>query len=144
MRLKSSLLAITACIGLTGCAVPFSNYESVTVQTTSGGAAIAGAQCALSNQKGTWMIATPGSVSVHEGSEALDVNCTKDGYMPATQQANSSANMGAILLEGAIASTVSGSAWTYPQMIIVPMQPAAQALNQTPATDPATPPQQKN
>ena len=30
----------------------------------------------------------------------------------------------AVLLDGAIQSTVSGSAWTYPQMIEVPLQPA--------------------
>jgi hypothetical protein len=31
--------------------------------------------------------------------------------------------MGAILANGAIAATIDGSAWTYPQMVTVPMQP---------------------
>lgn len=123
MRIQTSLLALAACLALTGC-VSYSNYETVTVQTTSNGASIAGAQCSLSNKKGTWVVQTPGSVSVHLGSEALAVNCMKDGYQEARADENSSANMGAIMLDGAIESTVSGSAWTYPQMITIPMQPA--------------------
>ena len=123
MRIKTSLLAFAACFSLTGC-VSYSNYETVTVQTTSNGNAISGAACSLSNQKGTWVVTTPGSVSVHLGSEPLAVNCMKDGYQQALASENSSANMGAIMLDGAIEATVSGSAWTYPQMITVPMQPA--------------------
>jgi hypothetical protein len=104
------------------------NHESVSVQTTTGDAWLSGAQCQLHNRKGTWFVTTPGSVSVHLGSEDLDVECTKDGFVPANEMVKSSVNYEAVFLNGAIESTVSGSAWTYPQMITVPMQPATATL----------------
>jgi hypothetical protein len=119
MKARDYTGAFAMAILLCGCV---DNHESVTVQTTAGAAAVTGAQCTLSNKKGTWIVTTPGSVSVHLGSEQLAVNCIKDGYMPAAQMENSSVNMGAILINGAIQATVSGAAWTYPQMIFVPMQ----------------------
>ncbi len=127
MKLFIHALSLCLLTGLTGCAVPFSNYETVTVQTTANGANIAGAQCSLSNHKGTWVVTTPGSVSVHLGSEQLGVTCAKDGYATATEMINSSVDVAPILIEGAIASTVSGSAWTYPQMITVPIEPSVGA-----------------
>lgn len=104
------------------------NHESVSVQTIAGNSWLPGAQCQLHNRKGTWFVTTPGSVSVHLGSEDLDVKCTKDGFVPANEMVKSSVNYEAVLLNGAIESTVSGSAWTYPQMIAVPMRPAAATL----------------
>jgi hypothetical protein len=105
---------------LSGCV---DNYESVSVQTTAGGIELSGAGCMLQNRNGTWFVITPGSVTVHLGSEDLAVECRKDGYIRADEMVKSSVNYEAILLNGAIESTVSGSAWTYPQMIKVPMQP---------------------
>jgi tetrahydromethanopterin S-methyltransferase subunit D len=121
--MKPAAFALSLCLlaGLSAC-TSFSNYETVTVQTTANAAPVPGAQCALSNRKGTWIVTTPGSVSVHLGSEQLAVKCAKDGYVLATAMENSSPNFAAIMLDGAIPSTVSGSAWTYPQMITVPMQ----------------------
>ena len=113
--------------GLSGCASAFDgSLESVTVQTTSDAKPLAGAECTLSDHKGTWIVTTPGSVTVHRGSEPLQVTCIKDGYALATDPQASSTNVGSILLQGAIISTVSGSAWSYPQMIMVPMLPSAQ------------------
>jgi hypothetical protein len=106
---------------LSGCV---DNYESVSVQALAGGVGLTDAGCLLQNKKGTWFVKTPGSVSVHLGSEDLSVECKKDGYIPAYEMVKSSVNFEAILLNGAIESTVSGSAWTYPQMITIPMQPA--------------------
>lgn len=123
MKFRALLaLALFPLTGLAGC-VSFSNYETVTVNTQSGGVAVPGAQCTLTDHKGSWLVTTPGSVSVHLGSEPLVVDCTKEGYAPATYLANSSPNMGAIMLDGPVESTVSGSAWTYPQTITVALQP---------------------
>lgn len=123
-----------ACVSIPGLAILslvlggcVDNHESVSVQTTTGYAWLAGAQCQLHNRKGTWFVTTPGSVSVHLGSEDLDVSCAKDGYIPVQEAVKSSVNYEAVLLNGAIESTVSGSAWTYPQMITIPMQPVAAA-----------------
>jgi hypothetical protein len=124
MKFAVSGLSLGLLALLSGCTT-FSNYETVTVQTTSGGAPLTGAQCELTNKKGTWIVVTPGSVSVHLGSEQLAVTCTKDGYKPASVMLNSSVNVGALMIDGAIASTVSGTAWTYPQLTTVTMQPVS-------------------
>ena len=106
---------------LSGCV---DNHESVSVLTTDGSLGLPGAECELRNGNDTWFVTTLGSVSVHLGSEDLGVECPKDGYIPAEAMVKSSVNVGAILLNGAIESTVSGSAWTYPQLITIPMRPA--------------------
>jgi hypothetical protein len=130
MNRSAFLLPLCLLAALSGC-TSFSNYETVTVQTTAGAAPVPNAQCSLSNKKGTWLVTTPGSVSVHLGSEQLAVKCAKDGYLPATAMENSSPNFGAIMLDGAIEATVSGSAWTYPQTITIPMQAVVSASNTT-------------
>lgn len=124
MKLRSFALAFLPLIGLTGCGATFSSVQTVNVQTTAGNAPLLGAECFLKNSKGDWLVITPMAVSVHRGSESLGVSCTKPGYAPATEMVNSSVNAGSIVLTGAMYSTISGSAWNYPDVISVPMQPA--------------------
>jgi len=121
-------LAILPLAGLAGCADEFSSVQPVSVASTTGGEPLLGAQCFLTNSKGNWLVITPMTVSVHRGSESLGVNCTKPGYLPAHEMVHSTVNMGSVFVAGAIYSTVSGSAWNYPQTVVVPMQPAATAL----------------
>jgi hypothetical protein len=124
MRPIISALALFLFVGLAGCADNFSSVQSSNVQTTSGNVPLTGAECFLSNAKGNWMVITPMTVSVHRGSESLGVRCNKPGYAPATDMVHSVVNVGSIMVAGALYSTVSGSAWNYPQDIVVPMQPA--------------------
>ncbi len=134
--MKIGVFALWLCplVALSGCAsIVNGSTETVTVRTTAGAASLASVQCALDNKKGSWDVTTPGSVTVHRGSEPLDVKCTKDGYLPATDMVKSSTSdyvYGNILLGGGVGATVdtvSGAAWQYPQMITVPMQPAPSA-----------------
>jgi len=126
VKFRLNLTAIALLTLLGGC---YDNFQTVNVATTAGAGAgappVTGALCNLSNKKGNWLVITPGATNVHLGSEQLAVKCTKDGYQPATQMENSSPNMAAILLDGAVETTISGSAWTYPANVTVPMQPAA-------------------
>lgn len=124
--MKSAMfaLALIPLAGLAGCADNFSSVQSVAVQTTTGDAPLPGAECFLTNAKGNWMVITPMTVSVHRGSESLSVNCTKPGYVPANEMVHSTVNMGSVFVAGAVYSTVSGSAWNYPQTVVVPMQAA--------------------
>jgi hypothetical protein len=117
--------------GLSGCAdIIDGSTQVVSVQTTGAAGEIDGVQCALNNKKGTWQVTSPGSVTVHRGSEPLGVSCTKNGYAPATEQVASSTNnyvFGNVLLGGGVGATVdtvSGAAWKYPKLITVTMQPA--------------------
>jgi hypothetical protein len=125
--MKRYRLALASCalLALTSCASDFSSYQQITVQTAANNAPLAGAQCFLSNSKGNWMVITPYTTSVHRGSEALSVMCVKPGYASVSEMVHSSVNAGAILVAGAMYSTVSGSAWDYPPTITIPMQPAA-------------------
>ncbi len=127
--MKRTMLALLLIplVSLAGCADNFSSFQSVTVQTTTGDAPLPGAECFLTNAKGNWMVITPMTVSVHRGSESLGVNCTKPGYAPANEMVHSTVNMGSVFVAGALYSTVSGSAWNYPQTVVVPMQAAPAA-----------------
>ena len=106
---------------LSGCV---HNHESVSVQTTDGSLELPGAGCEYRNGNGKWFVTTPGSVSVHLGSEDLGIVFGKDGYIPTDEMVKSSVNFEAILLNGALQSTVSGSAWIYLQLITISMRPA--------------------
>jgi hypothetical protein len=126
MRLTRFLLWLSPIVALTGCSGAFdSDLESVTVLTESAAGPVIGAGCVLSNDSGTWYVAPPGSVTVHRGSEQLIVTCGKPGYRTSTVDESSVTDYGAVFVQGVIASTISGSAWNYPQLITVPMTPLA-------------------
>jgi len=124
MKPRIFALALLPLAGLAGCANNFSSFQPITVQTTTGDVPLTGAECMLSNKKGNWLVITPMTVSVHRGSESLGVNCTKPGYAPANEMVPSTVNVGSIMVAGALYSTVSGSAWNYPQTVVIPMRPA--------------------
>jgi hypothetical protein len=131
MNRSAFLLPLCLLAALSGCAdIIDGSTQTVSVQTTSATGEIDGVQCALNNHKGTWQVTSPGSVTVHRGSEPLGVSCTKDGYAPAKEQVASSTNnyvFGNVLIGGGIGATVdtvSGAAWKYPKLITVPMQTA--------------------
>jgi hypothetical protein len=126
MRRIGFLLWLSPILALTSCSDAFdSNLESVSVLTESAAGPVTGAGCVLSNDSGTWYVMSPGSVTVHRASEQLIVTCGKPGYRTATIDESSVTDYGAIFVQGAIASTISGSAWNYPQLITVPMTPLA-------------------
>lgn len=87
-----------------------------------------GAQCTLTNDKGSWTLAeTPSSVTVSRAYSALNVKCKKQGYGEGTTTVQSStkgAAYGNILLGGIIGGAVdmsSGAAYDYPASIVVTM-----------------------
>lgn len=126
MSLRVFSLPLCLLLGLSSCATILNGTtETVAVTTTPN----AGAQCDLSNNKGSWDVTTPGSVIVHRSGGPLDVKCTASGYLPVDEPVVSTTDndvYGNILLGGGIGATVdtvNGSAWGYPQNITVTMQP---------------------
>ncbi len=116
---------------LSSCAdIMDGSTQIVSVQATGATGEISDVQCVLNNKSGSWQMTPPGSVTVHRGSEPLDILCTKDGYAPAAQQVASTTNNDVydnIVLGGGLGAAVdkmSGAAWKYPKLITVPMQPA--------------------
>lgn len=121
-----------ALIGLTGCASIVGGFhETLSIKTMSEGADVAGAQCDLSNSKGTWHVTTPGPVSIHRSRDDLKIHCTYDRYASNLGHVPSSTRalvFGNILLPGALIATAvdlgTGSAFDYPAPIIVKLHPA--------------------
>jgi hypothetical protein len=83
----------------------------------------------MTNDKGTWFVATPGSVSIHRSLSDLTILCSKDSFQPATNVTPSSTKamaFGNILFGGIIGTGVdvaSGAAYDYPDLISVLMTP---------------------
>lgn len=76
MRHLILLLPLT----LAACATTGSSGGNITIETTSRGQAVTGANCAVSTNAGSWNVATPGSVNIGSASGDLRVVCQKDGY----------------------------------------------------------------
>lgn len=124
--------AILPLVLLSSCAsIVDGSSQSLSVNTVSPSGNVPGAMCELDSNKGTWFVATPGTVTVHRAYDALNVKCTKDSYQPAVQTAQSSTKgmaYGNILLGGVIGAGVdmsTGAAYDYPNLITVMMQPLA-------------------
>lgn len=117
-----------------GCAsIVDGTNQVLSVQTQANGESVAGAECALTSNKGSWFVRTPGTVSVHRGYDALNVKCTKAGYQPAIQSVASTTKgmaFGNLLFGGIIGAGVDmsdGAAYNYPKLITVPMNPVQTA-----------------
>ncbi len=129
--MSKNLLTITILGSLlltTGCAsIVDGSSQSLSVTTISGGTTVSGAQCQLNNNKGTWFVDTPGSVTVHRSYDALNVACTDPGYTANVVSIKSSTKAmaaGNILFGGIIGVGVdmgTGAAYDYPGLITVPM-----------------------
>jgi hypothetical protein len=107
--------------------------QSLSVKTVAGGADVAGSQCSLTNDKGTWFVITPGTVTVHRNYDAIKVKCEHDGYVANTASTNSATKCAAfsnILFGGLIGAGVdmsTGAAYDYPNPIVVPLTPGKTA-----------------
>jgi hypothetical protein len=120
------LVAALSC--LTGCAsIVNGQNQSVSVETRSNGAVLVGANCTLTNDKGTWFVSTPGSATVNRSFEDLSVKCLKDPLDPGlvtVKSATKAMAFGNILFGGVIGAGVdvaTGAAYDYPNLISVEM-----------------------
>lgn len=112
----------------TGCAsITSGTNQSVSVETRSKGAQVANANCKLSNDKGTWFVTTPGSVTVNRSYNEMAVRCEKDGIDPGLLTAKSFTKgmvFGNILFGGVIGAGVdmsTGAAYDYPSLFTIEM-----------------------
>ncbi len=126
--MRIALLAVIPLITLSGCASIVNGQTQVlSVKTLVQGAEIDKADCTMLNNKGTWYVTTPGTVSVHRSYQDLHVTCKKNGVDPGTVTVKSSTKamaFGNILFGGVIGAGVdagTGAAYDYPQLIAVEM-----------------------
>ena len=127
MYLSKVVFAI-ALTQVVGCAsIVSGTSQSVTVESRNDAGPLSGANCKLSNNKGTWYVNTPGSTMVNRSYEDLVVRCEKDPLEPGVANAKSSTKamaFGNILFGGPIGAGVdiaTGAAYDYPPLITVLM-----------------------
>jgi hypothetical protein len=153
VRTIASILAVAAASNLTGCAsIVSGTNQVVSVETLSQGGKVDGAVCKLVNDKGTYFVTTPGTVTVHRAYGDMNVKCEKPGVPAGVASIKSSTKgmmAGNILFGGVIGAGVdaaSGAAYDYPALFQIVMgeplnvpAPAETASVATPA--PAAAPQ---
>ena len=137
LRISALAAALAASSLFTGCASIVSGQnQSLSVTTKNNGSDVSGAKCSLSNDKGSWFVTTPGSVTVRRSFNDLAVNCALDGLDAGVSVVKSSTKgmaFGNIIFGGIIGAGVdmsTGAAYDYPEVINVEMgkttkQPAA-------------------
>ena len=123
MRSKFTVAVTVVFSLLSGCAsIVSGTNQSVSVDTPGCDAAA----CQLTNDKGTWYVKSPGSVTVSRAYGNLSVVCSKEGFGNATTSVASSTKgmaFGNILVGGIIGAGVdmgTGAAYDYPATISVP------------------------
>lgn len=127
-KINFAVLLSVSMLG-SGCASIVSGHnQSISVETRSKqGQAVMSANCKLTNNKGTWFVTSPGSVTVSRSFEDLLVNCEKENQMPGLASVKSSTKamaFGNIIFGGVIGAGVdvaTGAAYDYPTMITVLM-----------------------
>ncbi len=121
-------VVLLAATQLVGCAsIVNGQNQSVSVESRTDSGPISGANCKLSNNKGTWFVTTPGSTMVQRSFEDLSVRCDKDTLEPGLVSVKSSTKamaFGNIIFGGVIGAGVdmsTGAAYDYPTLITVQM-----------------------
>lgn len=145
--LIASLLAV-AC--LSGCAsIVTGHNQTLSIDARARDSQVTDATCTLANDKGTWFVKTPGSVTVRRSFQDLSAKCEKDGISPGFASIRSSTKgmaFGNILFGGVIGAGVdigTGAAYDYPALIVVTMgdsvnaPPSGANDSQQPAIPPA-------
>ncbi len=113
---------------LTGCAsITTGNRQNIAIQATANEQPLAGAECVATNDKGSWAVATPGSVDVQLSFQDLSVKCESPTYEPGLTTFKSTTKavaFGNIIFGGVIGAAIdvsSGAAFEYPSSMSVAM-----------------------
>ena len=80
-RAAGLLFASIAIMLCTGCAsIVSGTNQSLSMTTSSDGVDVQGATCQLDNDKGSWSVTTPGSVTVRRSFKDLRLACSLAGH----------------------------------------------------------------
>jgi hypothetical protein len=128
VRMIASVIAVAAASSLTGCAsIVSGTNQVVSVETLHATGKVDGAVCKLENDKGTYFVTTPGTVTVHRAYGDMLVKCEKAGIPAGLATVKSSTKgmmAGNLLFGGVIGAGVdaaSGAAYDYPALFQVMM-----------------------
>jgi len=123
------IIVTSALLLLGGCAsIVTGQNQALSVETVAeAGSSLPGANCKLMNDKGSWFVTTPGSVTVTRSYNDINVTCTKEGHNAGVATAKSSTKAmaaGNLIFGGVIGAAVdagTGAAFDYPSLIQVIM-----------------------
>lgn len=125
--LKLTLLAVPLLLQI-GCAsITGSRNQPISVTTTHEGKPISGAYCTLVNDKGTFYVNTPGTVTVLKAYGDMSASCKKEEShvgVSVFKSANEGAVWGNILAGGLIGYAVdagTGAGFSYPPTLNIEM-----------------------
>lgn len=120
-----------ASLQLSGCAsITGGTQQSVSVETRKDAVAVTGAECELTNAKGKWFIASPGSTQIQRSHDPLLITCKKPDYevgrasVESVARAGMAGMAGNFLFGGLIGVAIdhsSGAAYDYPNLIQISM-----------------------
>jgi hypothetical protein len=118
---------ILSTLVLSGCAsITSGKVQPVSVTTACDGEPFNGAMCTLTNDKGSWFVKTPGSVSINKAYADLTVECKKDQAQGvATFQSKSEGAVWGNLIAGGIIGYAvdagTGAGFSYPPVLAINM-----------------------
>jgi hypothetical protein len=124
---RAGLAALLACAALaSGCAtITGSESQNISVETSDNSGPVAGAECRLTNNNGSWTVKTPGVANVRRSGEDLLVRCESEDREPGTAKVVSRVNaalFGNVIFGGAIGAVIDhtrGTAYDYPTLVRV-------------------------
>jgi len=123
---RAGLAALVACAALsTGCAtITGSETQSILIATQDdAGHAVAGADCRLSNNNGSWYVKSPGTATVRKSADDLVVSCEMAEQPAGTARVVSKMNVGMVgnvVFGGAVGAIIDhsrGTAYDYPRQV---------------------------
>jgi hypothetical protein len=128
MNYSTSLLTATLLFLVSGCAsITQSEMQRVSVTASHDGKALKDADCALTNDRGTWTVKAPAQVDVRKSGENISVVCKKEGFVDGLLTAVSRAAgsmFGNIIFGGGIGALIDhnkGTGYDYPDVMPVQM-----------------------
>ena len=113
------VVVFTGCASITG-----SKLQPVSVSTTCDLVPVNDASCTLTNDKGSWFVKTPGSVTINKAYGDISVECKKDDMKGSKTFKSSSegAVWGNIIAGGGIGYLVdanTGAGFAYPNSMTI-------------------------
>lgn len=129
MNYKSVLALFFLSFIASACAsITSDTSQPVTITAICDGKGVKDATCTLSNSKGSFIVSTPGTVTIRKAWGDVNILCEKgESVGSATFKSSSNANTwGNVLLGGGIGAVVdagTGAGYNYPTVMNVKMNP---------------------
>jgi hypothetical protein len=128
MNFRLAAFALLAPLVFSGCATVFTGEtQNLALDTrTTGGEALAQADCVLKNDRGSWKARSPAQVQVRRSDGDLMVECQKSGFdagfARVVSRVHSMFVADALLWGvGALVDHATGSAYHYPEQLSIKM-----------------------